>query len=237
MSTGSFPGVKSGRGVTLIPHPVLVPWWRRSRAIPLFPQWAVRPVQSLSACTTVHFSFTFYTLWIVAAELQTARVAYFQRKTQLSVFSAYPDGSLSHLIRFSGVLLYVGIQPSTYQVYSLFLFICCMSVLTIETSGRLHPLWPHNKRLHTPRTTDYRHSRQDRWIQTELVSALAKNTTKSNPFKIIPLRTTRKENNWKTEEALARAVVTLETERIKQRVQSLMFMMMMIVLTVLCLRY
>jgi adenosyl cobinamide kinase/adenosyl cobinamide phosphate guanylyltransferase len=29
-------------------------------------------------------------------------------------------------------------------------------------------------------------------------------------------QTTRKENNWKTEETLARAVVTLETERIKE---------------------
>ena len=26
MGTGSFPGVKSGRGVTLTPHPLLVPW-------------------------------------------------------------------------------------------------------------------------------------------------------------------------------------------------------------------
>ena len=32
---------------------------------------------------------------------------------------------------------------------------------------------------------------------------------------IIVLQTTRKENNWKTEETLERAVVTLETERIK----------------------
>ena len=37
--------------VTLIPHPLLLPWPRKSRAIPLFPLWAVRPVQSLSACT------------------------------------------------------------------------------------------------------------------------------------------------------------------------------------------
>jgi len=44
---------------------------------------------------------------------------------------------------------------------------------------------------------------------------LAKNATKPNPFEIIPLQTTRKENNWKTEEALVRAAVTLETERIK----------------------
>ena len=42
-----------------------------------------------------------------------------------------------------------------------------------KTSGRPHPLWPQDKRLHTPRTTDYRHTRQDRWIQTELVPTLA----------------------------------------------------------------
>ena len=55
-----FPGVKSGRGVTLTPHPLLVPWSRKSRAIPLLPLWAVRPVQSLSACTRVHFTFLLY---------------------------------------------------------------------------------------------------------------------------------------------------------------------------------
>jgi len=66
-----------------------------------------------------------------------------------------------------------------------------------------------------PRTTDYRHSRQDRWVLTELAFTLVKNATKPSPFEIIPLQTTRKENNWKTEEALERAAVTLETERIK----------------------
>jgi hypothetical protein len=52
-------------------------------------------------------------------------------------------------------------------------------------------------------------------IQTELAFTLAKIATKPNPFEIIPLQTTRKEKNWKTEEALAQAAVTLETERIK----------------------
>ena len=56
MGTGSFPGVKSGRGVTLTPHTLLVLWSRKSRAIPLLPLWAVRLVQSLSACTRVHFT-------------------------------------------------------------------------------------------------------------------------------------------------------------------------------------
>ena len=84
-----------------------------------------------------------------------------------------------------------------------------------ETSGRLHPLWPQNKWLHKPRITDYMHTRQDTWIQTELAFTLVKNATKPNPFEITPLQTTRKENNWKTEEALARAALTVETERIK----------------------
>jgi len=57
MGTGSFPGVMCGRGVTLTPYLLLVPWSRKSRAITLLSLWAVRPVQSLSACTRVHFTF------------------------------------------------------------------------------------------------------------------------------------------------------------------------------------
>ena len=57
MGTGSFSGVKSGRGVTLTPYPFLGPWSRKSRAINLIPLWAVRLVQRLSACTRVHFTF------------------------------------------------------------------------------------------------------------------------------------------------------------------------------------
>jgi hypothetical protein len=49
----------------------------------------------------------------------------------------------------------------------------------------------------------------------ELVFTLAKNATELNHFEIISLQTTRKENNWKTKEMLARAVVILETEWIK----------------------
>jgi len=35
VGTGSFPGVKSGRGVSLTPNPFLVPSSRKGRAIPL----------------------------------------------------------------------------------------------------------------------------------------------------------------------------------------------------------
>jgi hypothetical protein len=55
----------------------------------------------------------------------------------------------------------------------------------------------------------------------ELAFTLAKNATKPNPFEIISLQTTRKENNWKTESSCN------SEEGSDQRVQSLMFMMMM----------
>jgi hypothetical protein len=66
MGTGYFPGVKSGRGVTLTPHPFYYRWPWKSRVIPLLPLRAVRPVQGLSACTRVHFTFflTYYLDWV-----------------------------------------------------------------------------------------------------------------------------------------------------------------------------
>jgi hypothetical protein len=36
-----------------------VPWSRKGTAIPLLPLWTVRPVQSLSACTRVHFKLLY----------------------------------------------------------------------------------------------------------------------------------------------------------------------------------
>jgi hypothetical protein len=48
MGTGSFPGVKRGRGMTLTPHPLLVLWSRKGRAIPLLP-----PVGRMACVCTV----------------------------------------------------------------------------------------------------------------------------------------------------------------------------------------
>jgi len=57
MGTGSFPGSKERPGRDADPSPLLVPRSKKSRAIPLLPLRAVRPVQVLSACTRVHFTF------------------------------------------------------------------------------------------------------------------------------------------------------------------------------------
>jgi len=46
-----FPWGKSGRGVTLNPHFLLVPWSRKLKSKPLLHLRAIRPVHSLSACT------------------------------------------------------------------------------------------------------------------------------------------------------------------------------------------
>jgi len=52
------PGVKSGQVVTLTPHPLIVPWSRKSRAIPLLPLWAVglyRASVPVQGCTLPYF--------------------------------------------------------------------------------------------------------------------------------------------------------------------------------------
>ena len=51
-----FPGGKERPGRDADPSPLLVPWTWKGRAIPLLPLWAVRLVQSLNACTRVHFT-------------------------------------------------------------------------------------------------------------------------------------------------------------------------------------
>jgi hypothetical protein len=44
--------------VTLTPHPLIVPWSWKDRPIPLLPLWALRHVQSLSACTMGVYYYT-----------------------------------------------------------------------------------------------------------------------------------------------------------------------------------
>ena len=62
----AFPGGKERPGVTLNPHPLPVPWSWKGIDLPLLPLWAVRPVQSLSACTGVHF--TLFYLWYLSSK-------------------------------------------------------------------------------------------------------------------------------------------------------------------------
>jgi len=119
------------------------------------------------------------------------------------------------LKNFNDILIHIDWEVQNNPCYIFIRIFIRGRYEVIETSSRLHSLWPQNKRLRTPWTTDWMYTRQDRWIQTELVFTLAKNATKPNRFEFTSLQTTRKKNNWKTEETLARTVVTHETERIK----------------------
>jgi hypothetical protein len=58
MGTGSFPGVKYGRGVLLTTHPLLVPWSWKSRAISLPTLWATTgPVTGTLYLTCNNYPF------------------------------------------------------------------------------------------------------------------------------------------------------------------------------------
>jgi len=58
------PGVKSGRGVRLTPHPLLAQWSRKSRAIPLLNLWSVRSLQSLGVFKRLQILY--YTINVLA---------------------------------------------------------------------------------------------------------------------------------------------------------------------------
>jgi hypothetical protein len=91
MGTGSYSGVKSGRGLTLTPLPHLVPWSWKSRAMPLLPLCSVRPLQILSACTWVHFTLTLNLSDLTSNLLQqyVLPVPLRFRKTSYMVFVAF----------------------------------------------------------------------------------------------------------------------------------------------------
>ena len=61
------------------PFPLLVSWSRKCRAIHLLPLLAVQPLQSLSACTMVHFSFC-----NVAVETIRLKAVFFHKTLYIS---------------------------------------------------------------------------------------------------------------------------------------------------------
>jgi hypothetical protein len=68
-----FPGGKEQPGRDADPSPLLVPWSRKVKAIPLLPLWAVRPVQSLGACTVelyLYYPYGPYGLYRASVSVQ-----------------------------------------------------------------------------------------------------------------------------------------------------------------------
>jgi hypothetical protein len=93
-----------------------------------------------------------------------------------------------------------------------------------------NPLWPQNKRLHTPRTTaDYRHTRQDRWIQTELAFSTCKECHKTESL-WNHTATDRKEGEQLEDRRIVGESSCNCGDGTDQRVQSLMFMMKMMMM-------
>ena len=94
--TGSFLGIKSGRGVTLTFHHLLVPWSRKTKATPLLPLWAIRPLQSLSACTRAHFTLylspALYTTDLESISLDVICLPYIKRDLLLPHSVSEQDG-------------------------------------------------------------------------------------------------------------------------------------------------
>jgi hypothetical protein len=98
----------------------------------------------------------------------------------------------------------------------------------IVTSGRLHHSWPQNKRLRTPWTTDWMHTGEDRWIQTELAYTPVKNATEHESLWNHITRDHKEEEQLEDLRNVGESSCNSGDET-DQTVQSLMFMMMMLV--------
>jgi hypothetical protein len=88
-------GVKSGQGVMLTHYPLLVPWSWKGTAIPLLPLRAVRPVQSLSACIRVHFTFVTFLRCDSRVYVQTQRIQSREPIEMIQVFTYCASDLLS----------------------------------------------------------------------------------------------------------------------------------------------
>jgi len=117
MGTGSFPGIKCGRGVLLTTHPLLVSRSWKSRAIPLPTLWAT------PGLWRDHFNFTFF-VFVSSSLLGTSHSL--KNCAVLGYYVAHGDGFLR-----------------TTEWKSLFLFLS-RQILTNSLRRGHYPFLPHS---------------------------------------------------------------------------------------------
>jgi hypothetical protein len=121
--------------VTLTSHRLLVPWSWVNRAILLAPLWAERPVQSLSACTRVHFNFyPFYRLLNEAGmSFNLSFLAHNSLHVTAINIASIHKLTLCFVTAFSFLMITVQLQPFYEEVGYYFCLIFIDS---------LHVIWP-----------------------------------------------------------------------------------------------
>ena len=123
-----------------------------SKAIPLLPPWAVRPVQSLSACTRVHFILLFLQLSKIFGEYRPGRSSL--RNFLQSSANSYPLGT--------------NIFLST--TCSITLSLCSSFATSCSYSNRLHAMsFPPYNFVHPPCCSiELRKCRANRFNRSEV---------------------------------------------------------------------
>ena len=135
MGTGSFPGVKSRRGVTLTPPPLLMSWSRKRRAIPLLPLWALRPVQSLSACTVQLYLYSPYRTYSLYRTSVPVQYSYTSTPAMDRTACTEPQ------CLYNGALYLYLYLYSPYGPYSLYRTSVPVQRCTLPLPIPLLPLW------------------------------------------------------------------------------------------------
>ena len=97
MGTGSFPGVKYGRGVLLTTHPLLVPRSWKSRAIPLRTLWATTgPVTG-----TVYLYLYYYNLPTTNSYFRIFNFYFFAFRAPISSLALQLEHIINYLLKIT----------------------------------------------------------------------------------------------------------------------------------------
>jgi len=121
-----------------------VPWSRKSRAKPLLPLWSVQPVQSLSDCTTVHFSFTYTSTPPMGCTACTEPQCLHNGALYLYLYLYYPYGPYSLYrapVPVQRCTLPLPIPLHPYGPYSLYRAPVPVQRCTLTLTIPLIPLW------------------------------------------------------------------------------------------------
>ena len=128
----------------LTPQPLLVPWSRKCRVIPLLPLCAVRPVQSLSACKSVHFTFTYTSTPPMGRTTCTEPQCLYKCALYLYLYlySPYgPYGLYRASVPVQGCTLPLPYLSSPYGPYGLYRASVPVQVWALPLPIPLLPLW------------------------------------------------------------------------------------------------
>jgi hypothetical protein len=104
LDTESFPGVRCGRGVTLTPHPLLVPRSKTEYSYTCSPQGSSWPMKGRNLPSKLKHKCTNYLIYYLKSVLiiDIKTLSYFHSSYVFRHITCHPQGALMFLAKITG---------------------------------------------------------------------------------------------------------------------------------------